>query len=187
MSALHISTGRRRLAAACAAALTCAAALGAPTAHAATSCGAAADQVPMATTIAQANAATICLINNERQVRGLVNLTSNQALFDGANRHTRDMVARHFLSHTGSDGSTPLSRLKPYYTGFSSWSVGEIIYSGIGSSGTPRKAVNWWMTSPNHKAQILTAGYRNIGAAVSPLYYKGGAGGTYTVTFGRRS
>jgi uncharacterized protein YkwD len=178
---------RRRLVAAGAAATACIAALGAPSAQALTNCGAAADQVPTATNIAQMNAATICLMNNEREARGLVKLVANAQLNQAAQRHTDDMVIHHFSSHTGSDGSTISTRLKPYYAGFSSYNIGENLYWGGGSFGTPRKAVAWWMNSSGHRANILSATFRDVGVAASRFTPSGGAGGTYTADFGRRA
>ncbi len=176
----------RNLAAAGAAALACSAALGAPAAQAApVNCGPVADQVPTAANLAQINAATICLMNNERDARGLVRLAYNQKLFDGAQRHNNDMVTRHFFSHTGSDGSTPVTRLSPYYTGASSWNVAENITWASGSSSTPRGRVISWMNSAGHRANILNAALREVAVAARAVTPAGAVGGTYTATFGR--
>jgi uncharacterized protein YkwD len=180
---------RARLAAAGAAVAACTAMAMAPGgAQAATYCGPEADQAPIPGREYLASAATRCLINNEREARGYAPLryyitlrgsTYVNVLARAAASHNQDMVTNHFLSHTGSDGSTPQTRMAAY-----GWNVGEIIYNGNGSYSTPRAAVNWWMNSPGHRALILNPGYREFASAASSLTTWGAAGGTYTVTFG---
>lgn len=190
------SARRTRLATAGATLAACAMALAPVGAKAAVNCGPAADQIPTAGQEYRAQSATLCLINNQRQDRGLAPLRHYitlrgsrivQWLDRAAYQHNQDMVTNHFLSHTGSDGSTPSSRLAPYHAGYSSWKTGEIIYSGDGLGGTPRAAVTWWMNSPGHRAIILDPGFREFGGAVSSLSIWGNRGGTYTFTFGSRS
>lgn len=82
------------------------------------------------------------------------------ALSRAARAHSRDMAMHEFFSHTGSDGSSPGERvLRAGYR----WSeVGENIASGV---GTPREAVAGWLASPHHCANIMTAGFRQMGVA----------------------
>jgi uncharacterized protein YkwD len=184
-----LSARRARRAAAGVAAAACAMALAPVGAQAAVDCGAAADQLPTANRTYLAEAATRCLINNERQAQGLAPLVQYKSLRGsrfvnvlsrGAYKHNQDMVTNHFRSHTGSDGSTRASRLAAY-----PGRTGEILYSWEGSGGTPRAAVRAWMASRDgHREQILDPGYRQFGAAASHLATTGKPGGTYTVTFG---
>ena len=70
------------------------------------------------------------------------------------------MAAHEFFSHDGSDGSTPGERATR--AGYR-WSlVGENIASGV---RTPREAVAGWLASPHHCANIMTAGFRQMGVA----------------------
>ena len=82
------------------------------------------------------------------------------ALTRAAGAHARDMARNGFFSHVGSDGSTPGERaLRAGYR----WSmVGENIASGV---STPRAVVAGWLASPHHCANIMTAGFRQMGVA----------------------
>jgi uncharacterized protein YkwD len=82
------------------------------------------------------------------------------ALTRAARAHSRDMAAHDYFGHTGSDGSTPGERaLRAGYR----WSMlGENIASGV---RTPREAVAGWLASPDHCANIMTAGFRQLGVA----------------------
>jgi uncharacterized protein YkwD len=82
------------------------------------------------------------------------------ALTRAARAHSRDMVERDFFSHTGSDGSTPGQRVTR--AGYRWRMVGENIASGV---RTPRDAVAGWLASPHHCANIMTAGFRQMGVA----------------------
>ena len=89
------------------------------------------------------------LINNERTQAGLAPLTVNNALEISAGGHSDDMAVNHFMSHTGSDGSTFWERIvRAGYTG--RWG-GEIIASG----SSPQAAVTWWMNDGPHRDVIL--------------------------------
>ena len=82
------------------------------------------------------------------------------ALARAARAHSRDMVAHDFFSHTGSDGSTPGERVTR--AGYRWSMVGENIASG---SRTPQEVVAGWLASPHHCANIMTAGFRQMGVA----------------------
>ena len=82
------------------------------------------------------------------------------ALTRAAAAHSRDMAVRDFFSHTGSDGSTPGERVTD--AGYRWSMVGENIASGV---ATPRQAVAGWLASPEHCANIMTAGFRQMGVA----------------------
>ena len=70
-------------------------------------------------------------------------------------QHSDDMATNFFLSHTGSDGSTPSSR-----AGFG---VGENVAYG----GTLSGIHDAWMNSAGHKANILKSSYTRMGAGAS--------------------
>lgn len=82
------------------------------------------------------------------------------ALTRAARAHSQDMALHDFFSHTGSDGSTPGQRVSR--AGYRWKMVGENIASGI---ATPREAVAGWLESPHHCANIMTAGFRQLGVA----------------------
>jgi uncharacterized protein YkwD len=82
------------------------------------------------------------------------------ALTRAARVHSRDMIAQDFFGHTGSDGSTPGERATR--AGYRWSMVGENIASGARSA---RDAVAGWLASPEHCANIMTAGFRQMGVA----------------------
>jgi uncharacterized protein YkwD len=97
-------------------------------------------------------------------------LSLARALTRAALAHSRDMTARDFFSHTGSDGSTPGERATR--AGYRWRMVGENIASGV---RTPREVVAGWLASPHHCANIMTAGFRQMGVAfaVNPASTQG--------------
>jgi uncharacterized protein YkwD len=106
-------------------------------------------------------------INAERAANGCAPVAANPQLTAAAARHANDMLASGVHSHTGSDGSSLVQRVTeagyaPYET------VGEVVYWGTGSVGTPAAAVTAWMNSPGHRAIITNCGLTEAGfSAVS--------------------
>ncbi len=96
-----------------------------------------------------------------------------------AREHSMDMAVNNYVSHTGSDGSTPWQRmLRAGYVG--RWG-GENIYGGYNTS--PTQAFTWWMNSTPHRDNILGQYYRDVGvgyAYCSTSTYRN----AYTINFG---
>jgi uncharacterized protein YkwD len=103
-------------------------------------------------------ARVIELINAERTNAGLPALIQQGQLGSAAQLHSEDMACNNFFSHTGLDGSSSADRA--HRQGYSSGFVGENIAAGYSS---PAEVVTGWMNSPGHKANILDAGYTEIG------------------------
>lgn len=101
------------------------------------------------------------------------------ALTRAARVHSRDMAAHDFLGHTGSDGSSPGQRVTR--AGYRWSMVGENVASGV---GTAQEAVAGWLASPHHCANIMTAGYRQMGVAFA-VNRLSGAVIYWTEDFGR--
>jgi uncharacterized protein YkwD len=87
-------------------------------------------------------------------------LSLSPALTRAARAHSRDMATHDFFSHAGSDGSSPGDRIAR--AGYGWRMVGENIASGV---RTPRTVVAGWLASPHHCANIMTAGFRQMGVA----------------------
>lgn len=87
-------------------------------------------------------------------------LAWNAQLTQAAAAHSDDMVAHNFFSHTGSDGSTLGSRATA--AGYLWSSLGENIAAGQASVA---EVVAGWMKSDGHCANLMNAGFRDIGAA----------------------
>jgi uncharacterized protein YkwD len=106
-------------------------------------------------------------------------LAWNAALTQASLVHSDDMVAFNFFSHTGSDGSSAGQRATAAGYIWQSW--GENIAAGQLSVAVVMAS---WMASPGHCANIMHAGFRDIGLAC----VSGGAGSSYptywTMTLG---
>ena len=93
---------------------------------------------------------------------GLAPLHRNSTLATAARNHSEDMVARDYFSHDSPEGTGPDQRFSDLgyrYSGF-----GENIWGGW---DTPAAAVKWWMSSPGHRANILSAGFTEIGVGAA--------------------
>ena len=134
-------------------------------------------------------AAVVCLHNRIRVQHHLPLLRENRRLRTAALGHSRDMVTGGYFEHTTPEGTTTLDRiLRSGYAGNGEgWVLGENLAWGTGSIGTPRSAIETWMRSPAHRANLLRKAYREIGVGVV-LGVPGSdaAGATYTVDFGVR-
>ncbi|MEA2273795.1 MAG: hypothetical protein QOI98_2503 [Solirubrobacteraceae bacterium] len=154
-------------------------------------CGAAADRDPGRPGVSPkaASRATLCLLNVERRRYHEKRLRSNHKLAIAGARHARDMVRNDYFSHDAPSGRTFVERIKAtrYVARASRWSLGENLAWGTRSRATPRQIVRAWMASPAHRANILTARFREIGVAVvrgAPVPGVSDAA-TYATEFGR--
>lgn len=131
-----------------------------------------------------ANAAqVIALINQAREQNGLSALSESSELDAAALSHSADMACNNFLNHTGSDGSTWYDRVAGQ--GYPSNRARENIYAGTpGYGGDPAGAVDWWMNSAVHRANILNGDVTEIGVGFV-LNPASDYGGYYTAVFAR--
>jgi uncharacterized repeat protein (TIGR01451 family) len=90
------------------------------------------------------------LVNQERASVGCAPLAINQQLTTAAQAHSTDMALNDFFSHTSSNGSSPWERINN--AGYQFSYAAENIAAGY---TTPQAAVNAWMASPGHRANIL--------------------------------
>ena len=133
--------------------------------------------------------AILCLHNQVRAEHGLPLLRENRRLRRAALGHSRQMVAEGFFEHTTPDGVSMVDRIlrSRYVRRNQGWAFGENLAWGTGAFGTPRGAVEAWMDSPGHRANVLKRSYRELGVGVVlgvPVAETAGA--TYTVDFGVR-
>lgn len=87
-------------------------------------------------------------------------LRASETLDRAAQLHSDDMAARNFFSHDGSDGSTVLIRTTRL--GYAGRAVGENIASG---QTTPETAVEGWIKSPPHCANLMNPRFTEMGVA----------------------
>jgi uncharacterized protein YkwD len=157
-------------------------------AHATDDC-ANADVVPTAANLVAYRAAIVCLHNQIRAGAGLPALKGNTKLRRAAEGHSADMVAAGYFEHTSPSGSTMVDRILDagYVRANQGWMLGENLEWGTGTLSTPRGAMDAWMNSAGHKANILKRAYRDMGIGVSlGVPGGGGRGATITVDFGVR-
>ena len=109
--------------------------------------------------------------NEERRRCGLPPLAGDQALAGAARRHSGDMLARGFFSHTTPDGVSAAQRLPRGY-GQVLRQSGENIWMGSGQNpGDSRrlagKIMATLMASPGHRQNILDPHYSHLGVGVA--------------------
>lgn len=168
-------------------ALVASLALAAPSAQAANCPGA--DQLPLLSTTASAKSATLCLLNEVRAASGIAPLRSEPTLEAAATSYAQSMVDQRFFAHVSPSGQTLDDRLASYITNTSSYNIGENLAWGQSVLGTPVSTVNAWMRSPGHRANILNAGFEEVGVGIvagSPRSGLLDAGATYATEFGFR-
>lgn len=110
--------------------------------------------------VGRAEDEAIALTNAERAAAGLPPLAANAALTQAALAHAADQASTGVMSHTGSDGSDPGTRIAR--SGFSGSTWGENVAAGY---ATAASVVAGWMGSPGHRANILNPGFTQIGLA----------------------
>lgn len=103
---------------------------------------------------------TFDLINSQRTAAGLSPLVIDDELQNVARIKAKDMVENSYFSHTSPTYGSPFDMMKNF--GISYKTAGENIAGNSTNSG----AVNAWMNSPGHKANILNSGFNYTGVAV---------------------
>jgi uncharacterized protein YkwD len=141
---------------------------------------------PCPTTLSET--AVRCEINEIRTGNGLRPVRTTRPLRVAAERHSQDMVRRHYFAHVSPSGQTVTDRVRRagYLKGARRPHLGENIGWGSGSLATPGAIVKAWMNSPPHRAIILTPSFRDAGVGIARGAPKGGDGATYTLDVGRR-
>lgn len=130
-------------------------------------------------------------MNAVRAAHGLAPLDDSQLLNTAAARHNLEMGRFGFFGHDSKSGAPFWVRVKRWYPprhGY--WAVGENILWNAPSIG-PQTAVRLWMNSPEHRANILNAAWRDIGISVihldsAPGTFGGGPVTLVTTDFGVR-
>ena len=108
------------------------------------------------------------LINAKRIANGLFALKIDDELQNVARIKAQDMVNNNYFSHNSPTYGSPFDMIKSF--GISYKTAGENIAGNSSNSG----AVNAWMNSSGHKANILNSSfnYTGIGVVSSPKYGK---------------
>lgn len=137
------------------------------------------------------DAATLCLVNQERARGGESPLQANAQLAQAAQRHSEEMVSADYFAHVAPSGLTPVGRVQA--TGYIpnsrvGYTIGENIAWGTLQLSTPSAIVAAWIASPEHLANILYAPYRDtavgVVATVPASLGEGQPGAIYSQEFG---
>lgn len=108
------------------------------------------------------------LINAKRVANGLPVLKIDDELQNVARIKAKDMVDNNYFSHNSPIYGSPFDMIKKF--GISYKTAGENIAGNSSNSG----AVNAWMNSEGHRANILNSSfnYTGVGVVKSPKYGK---------------
>ena len=125
-------------------------------------------------------AALLCVIDAERAARDLPLVRESAQLERAAQGHADDMVARHFFEHVTPGGSTLGDRVHAtgYIAGRPDWELGEAIAWAQQPLDTPVTLMRAWLASPEHRANLLRAGYKRIGIGIARGTFQGYDGAT---------
>jgi uncharacterized protein YkwD len=130
-----------------------------------------------------AEAAVLCLINEQRANQGAAPLSLNLRLRAAARQHANDARTIKWWAGGGPQihvnpvtGTTPAIRIKDAgycreenapptnENGYSAFYRGGVEYQG---NTSPQAAVDWWMDSPDHRDTLLDPTYGETGVAVA--------------------
>jgi uncharacterized protein YkwD len=130
------------------------------------------------------------LHNQVRAEHGLRPFCVHPRLQEAARAHSQEMIDKDYAAHESFNGETVKQRLKRFGYGFARYSYyayGENIAWGSGTQGTPESAFDFWMNSPDHRPNILSEKFRQVGVgARTGDFQTYGESTTYTVDFGVR-
>jgi uncharacterized protein YkwD len=112
--------------------------------------------------LAQARAAMLARVNAERAKEGRPPLELDPRLNEAAQRHAEDMLLNSYYNHFSPAGATPADRVRK--SGYVPHLVAENIARG---PFTVDEAVDNWMLSREHRANLLHPAFRHFGAGIA--------------------
>jgi uncharacterized protein YkwD len=122
-------------------------------------------------------------LNQLRAQHGLAPLRLSPKLTAAAHAHSEQMAADGYFAHESADGSEFWRRVKQFYASghWQYWSVGEnLLWSSPDVS--PSGAIKLWLGSPEHRKNMLTARWREIGVSAVHVAAAPGVYGGHDVT-----
>jgi uncharacterized protein YkwD len=130
-------------------------------------------------------------MNALRAEHGLRALRVNGELVDAARSHSLEMTSVGYFAHRSADGGSFADRVRRWYVVRPQWAAGENL-----AWSTPKlessRLVQLWLASPEHRANMLDPGWRDVGcsavhAASAPGIYADEPVTVVTCDFGARS
>ena len=120
--------------------------------------------LPPNATLSPSEEAIVTLVNQFRQQNGLSPLTENIKLIQTAQIHAKDMANMNIMAHDLPGAALPGLVDRARYFGYQYSSMGEnIAYNYPDASSV----MNGWMNSPGHRANMLDAGFTQIGVGIA--------------------
>ncbi len=105
------------------------------------------------------------LINQERVANGLPELFMDECVREASRRHCWDMVENDFFAHASANGDSPGERLDNLNIPWMQY--GENLAYNYAYSDPATIAVEGWMDSPGHRANILSSRVTHTGVGVA--------------------
>ncbi len=118
-------------------------------------------------------------INRERIARGLIPYALSAQLSSAAQAHANDIARTGRYSHIGSDGSSVFDRVAR--VGYGAYSWGRRLGENWAWYHDAATAMQMWMGSAPHRANILHTVYREFGIGIAPA---ANGGFIYVIDFG---
>lgn len=104
----------------------------------------------------------LLITNQKRQEAGLPPLTLDNELSQAATSKATDMFGKDYWAHISPSGETPWVFIQE--AGYKYVFAGENLARGYNSA---QDVINAWMASPEHKENMLSPNYKNVGFAVA--------------------
>jgi uncharacterized protein YkwD len=131
-------------------------------------------------------------VNAFRRSHGLAALRLSPALNAAAAQHSTEMARDGYFAHESVNGASFDKRLARFYPMGSRryWAVGEnLVWAAPDLAAA--KAMTMWLNSPEHRQNLLTARWREVGISAvhvesAPGAYGGGPATIITTDFGVR-
>jgi uncharacterized protein YkwD len=130
-------------------------------------------------------------MNALREQEGLRPLRVNGPLVDAARSHSLEMASVGYFAHHSADGGSFAARVRHWYVVRRHWAAGENLAWSTPKLGSSR-LVQLWLASPEHRANMLDPGWRDVGCSAvhaesAPGVYDGEPVTVVTCDFGARS
>jgi len=103
----------------------------------------------------------LLLTNQERQKEGNSALVLNEQLAQAAAQKAQDMFEYNYWAHNSPTGKTPWVFIKS--SGYRYVYAGENLARGF---STPEDVIKAWMASPDHRANMMSSNYQDVGFGV---------------------
>jgi uncharacterized protein YkwD len=121
--------------------------------------------LPEALPLDPAEAALRDAVNAARQANGLPDLTVEPRLQRAARERTADLAAHGYFAHEWHDGTSFATWITRYWP----CGAGEILVMRTPSLNA-QQAVQLWLASPGHRANMLSPDWRSMGVELAGIY-----------------